>query len=117
MTDTTRRGFLGYGLAGAVLSVAAARPGAAAAAVTAHSGGRAVRLRPFVEPLPLPGAGIVVATPAAPDRYHFTLRQIRRRLHPQLPEDARSGRTTTAPGWAARPARSAWPSRRRPGRR
>ena len=86
MADTTRRGFLKYGIAGAALSVTAARPGAAAAAVTtARAGGRAVSLRPFAEPLPVPGAGIVVATPAAPGEYAFTLRQIHRRLHPQLP--------------------------------
>jgi hypothetical protein len=48
--------------------------------------GRAVSLRPFLEPLPVPGAGIVVATPVAPGTYHFTLREIRRRLHPQLPK-------------------------------
>ena len=34
----------------------------------------------------MPGAGIVVATPAAPGEYRFTLRQIHRRLHPQLPK-------------------------------
>ena len=33
-----------------------------------------------------PGAGIVVATPTAPGEYRFTLREIRRRLHPQLPK-------------------------------
>ena len=42
-------------------------------------------LKRFVERLPVPGAGIVVASPRAPGRYAFTLRQIRRRLHPQLP--------------------------------
>ncbi|HMD95128.1 MAG TPA: multicopper oxidase domain-containing protein [Trebonia sp.] len=86
MNETSRRRFLQYGIAaGAGLSVASK-----ASAVTAPRGtdrsGRAPALRPFAEPLPVPGAGIVVATPAAPDRYHFTLRQIRRRLHPQLPK-------------------------------
>ena len=86
MTGTSRRSFLQYGLAaGAALSVSAARPGTAAAG-TARVSGRAVSLRPFAEPLPVPGAGIVVASPAGPDRYHFTLRQISRRLHPQLPK-------------------------------
>lgn len=86
MAGTTRRHFLQYGLAtGAVLGVSTARPGTAAA-VTSRTSGRAVSLRPFAEPLPVPGAGIVVASPVAPNRYHFTLRQISRRLHPQLPK-------------------------------
>ena len=86
MTGTSRRRFLQYGItAGAALGVSAVRPGAAAAG-TARLDGRAPNLRPFVEPLPLPGAGIVVASPVAPGQYHFTLRQIRRRLHPQLPK-------------------------------
>ena len=86
MTETSRRHFLQYGLAaGAALGVTAARPGTAAAGSSRMSG-RAVSLRPFAEPLPVPGSGIVVASPAAPNRYHFTLRQISRRLHPQLPK-------------------------------
>ncbi len=86
MTGVSRRRFLQYGVAaGAALGVTAVRPGAAAAG-TAQLGGRAPSLRPFVEPLPVPGAGIVVASPVAPDQYHFTLRQISRRLHPQLPK-------------------------------
>jgi spore coat protein A len=44
------------------------------------------RLTKFIQPLPRPGAGIVVATPSAPDRYSFNLRQTARQLHPQLPE-------------------------------
>ena len=87
--DTSRRDFLKYGLAGTTLSVAAARSGPAraeAAASGAAGAGRPARLRPFLEPLPVPGAGIVVATPAAPDAYRYALRQIRRRLHPQLPK-------------------------------
>ena len=86
MTGTSRRRFLQVGLAaGAALGVTAVRPGAAVAG-TAQLGGRAPSLRPFVEPLPVPGAGIVVASQVAPDQYHFTLRQISRRLHPQLPK-------------------------------
>ena len=88
MNETSRRRFLQYGIAaGAGLSVAARTRGAAVTAPRGtHPNGRAPVLRPFAEPLPVPGAGIVVATPVAPDRYHFTLRQIRRRLHPQLPK-------------------------------
>jgi hypothetical protein len=108
MTETSRRHFLQYGLAaGAALGVTAARPGTAAAGSSRMSG-RAVSLRPFAEPLPVPGSGIVVASPVAPNRYHFTLRQISRRLHPQLPKTPILP-TTTALAWAVRPGRSAWP--------
>jgi len=86
MTGTSRRRFLQYGVAaGAALGVTAVRP-VSAVARTAWPGGRTPSLRPFAEPLPVPGAGIVVASPVAPDQYHFTLRQISRRLHPQLPK-------------------------------
>lgn len=84
MTDTTRRQFLQYGVAaGAALSLpAAARQALAPARSLAAA---APTLRKFVEPLPVPGAGIVVATPSGPDRYDFTQREIRRQLHPGLP--------------------------------
>ena len=86
MTDPTRRRFLQYGMAaGAALSV----PVAARQALIRSAQGAPVRsgprLRKFVQPLPVPGAGIVVATPAGPDRYAFTEREIRRHLHPDLP--------------------------------
>jgi spore coat protein A len=42
-------------------------------------------LKKFLEPVPLPGAGIVVAKPSGKNRYSFSQRQIARRLHPQLP--------------------------------
>jgi spore coat protein A len=38
-----------------------------------------------MEPLPLPGAGIVVAAPSGSNRYSFTQREITRQLHPYLP--------------------------------
>ena len=76
----TRRRFVGSGLAagGLVglplgLGIAGAR-----AAVSAD-------LVKYVEPLPRPGAGIVVATPSAANTYAFTQREIHRQLHPQLP--------------------------------
>jgi spore coat protein A, manganese oxidase len=76
-TTVTRRRFLEYGAAGgAALLLPLARPSAAAA-----SG----KLTKYLEPMPRPGAGIVVATPSGPNRYAFTQRQIARRLHPQLP--------------------------------
>jgi hypothetical protein len=52
------------------------RPGIAAAAN---------KLAKYLEPLPLPGAGIVVATPTGPNQYSFTQTQIERQLHPELP--------------------------------
>lgn len=42
-------------------------------------------LAKWLEPVPRPGAGIVVATPSGANAYAFTLRQIRRQLHPHLP--------------------------------
>jgi hypothetical protein len=89
MSDYSRRRFLQYGLgAGAAIGfpVTAGRvmeAGRAVDADRAHVAGHT--LRRFVERLPVPGAGIVVASPRAPGKYAFTLRQIRRRLHPQLP--------------------------------
>src|ERR1019366_235596 len=80
MTDTTRRRFLQYGMAaGAALAVPAAARLSSAAALT---GGP---LKKFREPLPVPGKGIVVATPSGTNPYSFTLHEISRKLHPALP--------------------------------
>jgi spore coat protein A len=85
MTQTTRRQFLQYGVAtGAVLAVPAARRGLVAA-VTDGRPRLAGGLRKFREALPVPGNGIVVATPSGTNRYSFTQREIRRALHPDLP--------------------------------
>lgn len=93
MTGTSRRRFLQYG-AGAVGLASVGQAGAQAAgrvaagrarAGPAGAGSAAGGLRPFLEPLPVPGNGIIVAAPVAPDRYSFTLREIRRQLHPDLP--------------------------------
>ena len=46
---------------------------------------RAACLTKYIQPLPLPGAGIVVATPSGMNQYAFTLREIARQLHPNLP--------------------------------
>jgi spore coat protein A, manganese oxidase len=78
MSEFSRRRFLGYGL-GAVLALP--RTAGARAAPDVGRG----RLRKYLEPLPVPGRGIVVASPVGPNRYAFTQRQIRRRLHPHLP--------------------------------
>jgi spore coat protein A len=43
------------------------------------------QLKKYVQPVPLPGAGIVVATPSAPNQYSFTQTEIARQLHPDLP--------------------------------
>lgn len=43
------------------------------------------KLAKYVQPVPLPGAGIQVATPSGPNQYTFTQREITRQLHPQLP--------------------------------
>ena len=83
METITRRRLLQYGLgAGAALALPwAARP------VWAAPGGKLVK---YLERLPVPGDGIVVATPsgwgAPPAQYAFTQRELTRQLHPQLPE-------------------------------
>ena len=78
----TRRTFLKYG-AGA--SAALALPWT----VRQASAARPARsmLTKYIQPLPLPGAGIVVAThsPMNPNQYAFTQREIMRQLHPNLP--------------------------------
>jgi spore coat protein A, manganese oxidase len=75
---TTRRRFLQYSLgAGAALAFPWTLPARAATPAT--------KLKKYVEPLPVPGAGIVIATPSAPNQYLFTQKEITRRLHPQLP--------------------------------
>jgi spore coat protein A, manganese oxidase len=80
MRHITRRRFLGYGLgAGAALALPWAMRTPIAEA--AKDG----RLRRYVEPVPLPGAGIVVATPSGINAYSFTQTQISRQLHPDLP--------------------------------
>src|SRR5436190_23638283 len=76
--DLTRRRFLGLGV-GAAATLPWALSARSATAV------RAARLRAYIEPLPLPGSGIVVAAPSGLNRYTFTQTQIRRRLHPDLP--------------------------------
>ncbi len=80
MNRLTRRRFLQYGLgvSGALALPWAARVPRARAA----KGGK---LAKYTQPLPLPGAGIVVATPSAPGTYSFTQTQISRQLHPDLP--------------------------------
>ena len=80
MQGMTRRRFLRYG-AGA--GVALAFPWGARISVARAATGP--ELRKYLERVPLPGAGIVVARPSGSNRYAFVQRQINRRLHPQLP--------------------------------
>jgi spore coat protein A, manganese oxidase len=79
MNSMTRRRFLQYGAgAGAALTVPwLVRPSAAVAS-------NGARLEKFIQALPVPGNGIVVASGA--DRYAFTQVPILRKLHPALPE-------------------------------
>jgi spore coat protein A len=80
MKDITRRRLLGHG---AAASAALTIPWIARASVaSAAAGGKLVK---YLEPVPLPGAGIVVASPSGPNRYAFTQTEIARQLHPQLP--------------------------------
>jgi spore coat protein A len=80
MNRMTRRRFLQYGLGtGAALTL----PWAVRAPVArAAPGGK---LTKYLEPVPVPGAGIVVATPSGTNQYSFTQTQITRQLHPHLP--------------------------------
>jgi spore coat protein A len=79
MSMVTRRRFLQYGVgAGAALTL----PWAVTPALAAVTGRG---LTKYLEPLPRPGAGIVVATPTGPNQYSFTQTEIVRQLHPDLP--------------------------------
>jgi spore coat protein A, manganese oxidase len=80
MAGMTRRRFLQYG-AGA--GVAMAMPWAARVPVARAAAGP--QLRKYVQPVPLPGAGIVVATPSGTNEYSFVQTEIARQLHPDLP--------------------------------
>ena len=42
-------------------------------------------LTKYVQPVPLPGSGIVVAAQSGTNQYAFTQTEITRQLHPQLP--------------------------------
>jgi spore coat protein A len=81
MDRITRRRFIGHGArAGAVL---AAVPWMSRIPVARAAESR--ELAKYIQPVPLPGAGIVVATPTGHNEYSFIQREIRRRLHPHLP--------------------------------
>jgi len=80
MRRITRRRFLQYGI-GAGSALALHRAFAAPQPDT----GIGRSLTKYIQAVPVPGAGIVVATPSATNAYSFTQRQILRQLHPHLP--------------------------------
>ncbi len=80
MSDMSRRRFLGYGLGtGAALTL----PWTAGVRRAGAASG--VNLGKYLEPVPVPNNGIVVAKPISPNQYAFTQKMISRQLHPQLP--------------------------------
>ena len=80
MTDVSRRRFLRYGMGvGAVLALPRAVWSGVAQAATG------AQLEKFVQRLPLPGTGLVVAAPSGANRYSFAQVPIARQLHPLLP--------------------------------
>ena len=79
-TMVTRRSFL---KCGAAVGTALALPWTVRQAFAARPA-RSL-LTKYIQPLPVPGAGIVVATPSGINQYAFTQREIARQLHPHLP--------------------------------
>ena len=79
-TMVTRRSFL---KGGAAVGTALALPWTVRQAFAARPA-RSL-LAKYIQPLPVPGAGIVVATPSGINQYAFTQREIARQLHPHLP--------------------------------
>jgi spore coat protein A, manganese oxidase len=80
MSGMTRRRFLRYGL-GIGAGIALPWSQTIREAIAAPGG----TLTKYLEPVPLPGTGIVVATPSGVNRYAFMQTQIERQLHPKLP--------------------------------
>jgi spore coat protein A, manganese oxidase len=87
MVHINRRQFLRYGagVGAAVTLPGVARILSGMAPTTAAYAAAGGALGKYLEPVPLPGAGLVVATPSGPNQYSFTQTPIARRLHPQLP--------------------------------
>jgi spore coat protein A len=80
MKPIPRRRFLQYGLgAGAALALPTT------VRISAARAAKGAAPRKYLEPVPLPGAGIVVAAPSGPNHYSFTQVEIARQLHPDLP--------------------------------
>jgi spore coat protein A, manganese oxidase len=88
MPDVTRRRFLAYGLGAGASLVVPWRVGTRAASAATSGNASAAsspNLGKFLEPVPVPGNGIVVAAPNSPNHYSFVQRTISRQLHPKLP--------------------------------
>ncbi|HWH42991.1 MAG TPA: multicopper oxidase domain-containing protein [Usitatibacter sp.] len=81
MSKITRREFMKIG-AGVGGLIAAPWSITSARAANALAGSQ---LKPFVSALPVVGNGLVAATPSGLNSYTFTMRQIARQLHPDLP--------------------------------
>ena len=75
----TRRHFLKYSAGASTALVLPWTVRQAFAAKPARS------LLKYIQPLPVPGNGIVVATPSGMNQYSFTQTGIMRQLHPHLP--------------------------------
>ena len=80
MSKITRRNFLKYSTGA---SASLALPWTVRQAFAARPA-RSM-LTKYIQPVPLPGAGIVVATPNGMNQYAFTQIEIARQLHPHLP--------------------------------
>src|SRR4051812_37745017 len=82
MTDISRRRFLEYSMGTGAAVVFAPSVGLSRSAATSSASAVGPTLEKFVQPLPLPGAGLVVATPTGSSHYSFVQRQIEPTLHP-----------------------------------
>jgi len=80
MRSLSRRRFLQLGLAA---GAAAVLPGATPMPFVTAASNR--KLAKYVDRLPVPGSGLVVATPTASNEYSFAQRAITRQLHRDLP--------------------------------
>jgi spore coat protein A, manganese oxidase len=85
MQPITRRRLLQYGLGAGALTLSwTSRIPSASAAKGGKLAARRGKLTKYMQPVPLPGKGIVVATPSGPNRYSFMQTEIARQLHPHL---------------------------------
>ena len=86
MSRITRRHFLKYGAGGgAFIALPLAFQTRIAQAARPAGPINGALLRKYVQPLPVPGSGMVVADAVSPNAYAFTQRLIKRPLHPDLP--------------------------------
>jgi spore coat protein A, manganese oxidase len=83
---TTRRTFLkAGGLLGAGLALSEFTGAVPWTRIPMAYAGVGSTLEKYMQPVPLPGNGIVVATPSGTNQYSFIQKQISKKLHPQLP--------------------------------